>query len=107
VRTFELHRDAERDLDAETAFYEERSAGLGMELVDEVERAIGSIREHPFASPLCPGIPAELGIRRRLLERFPFALPFMLQGDHIIVLAVAHHSRSPGFWLSRARSSSR
>jgi len=50
-----------------------------------------------------PDLPSELGIRRKLLRRFLYGLPFMLLGDRVIVLAVAHLSREPTFWLSRAR----
>ncbi|MCP3142489.1 hypothetical protein [Pyxidicoccus xibeiensis] len=43
-------------------------------------------------------------IRRFLVWDFPFALPFMVLEDRIVVLAVAHLRRKPGYWLQRAES---
>lgn len=46
-----------------------------------------------------PGI--EPGIRRMLLHRFPYALLYTLEPDHILVLAVKLHNRRPGYWRGR------
>jgi plasmid stabilization system protein ParE len=78
VIDYELHPEAEADLDAAALYYEDRVPGLGIALIDEVEQAIGEIREYPLAHPLWPDLPPELGIRRKLLGRFPYALPFLL-----------------------------
>lgn len=40
-------------------------------------------------------------IRRAVLRRFPFRVVFEELEDEIRVLAVAHKSRDPGFWLGR------
>ncbi len=100
---YELHAEAEADLDAAALYYEDRVPGLGIALIDEVEQAIGEVREYPLAHPLWPDLPPELGIRRKLLGRFPYGLPFLLLERRVVVLAVAHLSREPGFWLRRAR----
>jgi plasmid stabilization system protein ParE len=103
VIAFELHPEAEADLDGGAAFYEDRVPGLGLDFLHEVEHAIDQICDRPLAHPLWPDVPTELGVRRKLLRRFPYGLPFMLLRDRVIILAVAHLSREPAFWLSRAR----
>lgn len=43
----------------------------------------------------------EPGIRRALFRRFPYALYYMLQSDHVYVLALTHQRRKPGYWRDR------
>lgn len=40
--------------------------------------------------------------RRAVAFRFPYVLFFHIVGDEPIVVAVAHSSRRPGYWLDRA-----
>lgn len=90
MTAFELHPEAEDDLYGGAAFYEDRVPGLGLDFLSEVEHAIDGICERPLAYPLWPDVPPEVGIRRKLLRRFPYGLPFMFLGDRVIILAVAH-----------------
>jgi hypothetical protein len=48
----------------------------------------------------------ELPVRRALVEGFPYALVFVVLGDSVQVLAMAHLHRIPGYWLQRLRSES-
>jgi hypothetical protein len=48
-----------------------------------------------------PGIGTGIGLSHRLLTGFPFAIAYALDGDRIVVLAVAHLRRRPGYWLGR------
>ncbi|MGH7572646.1 MAG: type II toxin-antitoxin system RelE/ParE family toxin [Gemmatimonadota bacterium] len=77
-------------------FYEARTPGLGADFIDEIERAVGNITANPRA-----GLPLEGNTRRVLLRRFPFSLIYEAQGDQALVVAVAHHSRKPGYWRDR------
>lgn len=100
--SFELHREAEAELYEAAAYYEDRVEGLGIEFLDEVDAAIRWVCEHPLASERAPAVSPELAVRRKLLDRFPFGLPYLQQGERIVFLAVAHLSRAPGYWLERA-----
>ena len=44
---------------------------------------------------------AAVPIRRALVQRFPYALPFEAHSNQIRVLAVAHDKRRPLYWLNR------
>jgi hypothetical protein len=103
VIAYDLHREAEEEMHAAAARYEDRVPGLGLDFLDEVERAMVWVCQHPPASPPWPDVPAELGIRRKLLDRFPFGLPYLQLDGRIVFLAVAHLSREPAYWLDRAR----
>ena len=39
--------------------------------------------------------------RVAVLDRFPFTIPYQIIGDEIVVLALAHISRRPGYWSRR------
>lgn len=99
---YRLHREAEEELYAAAAYYEDRMVGLGVDFIGEVERAIRWVRRSPDASQRWPDIPPELGVRRKLLDRFPFGLAYLQASDRVAFLAIAHLSRAPGYWLSRA-----
>jgi len=41
------------------------------------------------------------GIRKRLLRKFRYSLIYSIEQDSLLILAVAHQSRRPGFWVGR------
>jgi plasmid stabilization system protein ParE len=100
-----VHAGAAADLGSAGDWYELQVPGLARDLTDEVDRALDAIAERPSTWPLWPGVDPALGVRRFLLPRFPFAIAYLVEGDTIIVLAVAHLRRRPGYWLRRASGS--
>ncbi len=96
-----LHAGAVADLTAAGDWYESQVPGLGLDLADEVQRALDVIAESPSTWPLWPGIPETLNVRRFLLTGFPFAIAYALEADRVVILAVAHLRRRPGYWLDR------
>lgn len=81
-------------------YYQAQSAGLGTEFLAEVKRTIDSIASHPKAAPK-----VKQDIRRRLLKRFPFGILYVATVDEIVILAVMHLRRRPGYWQDRLGSS--
>lgn len=47
------------------------------------------------------GSPAESGIRRAMLARFPFTIVYHELEDEVEVVAVMHQRRHPGYWKHR------
>lgn len=39
--------------------------------------------------------------RRILFDRYPFSIYYRVTDDEIVVVAVAHQKRRPGYWASR------
>ena len=77
-------------------WYDEARQGLGAEFVAEVESAIATIEDNPtFYAEL------DDGIRRCLVNRFPYALLYSIEPDRVLILAVMHTSRRPGYWRNR------
>jgi hypothetical protein len=77
-------------------YYEDKSAGLGGELLTDVERLEDLLESNPEL-----GSPGESGTRRLLLRRFPFLLVYVLVDGEPLIVAFAHQRRKPGYWLDR------
>jgi len=50
-----------------------------------------------------PQMEIEPGLRRSLLARFPYGIIFGLDGDTVVVVAVAHLHREPRYWADRVK----
>jgi plasmid stabilization system protein ParE len=90
---------AEEEMTEASLFYELESAGLGFEFLDDVQRVVDALREYPKL-----GRSIGRGIRRALLRRFPFSLIYSEEPDGILIVAVAHQKRRPGYWGKRIGS---
>jgi len=98
----QLHPDAEDELGQAALWYEQRVAGLGEDLLTEVDRWLEVIVETPLTWHRWPDAPALVPpVRRALLSRFPFAIAYQAFEDRIWVLAIAHTSRKPFYWARR------
>jgi len=40
-------------------------------------------------------------VRRALVRRFPYGVFYVVEGQALLVLAVAHVRRQPAYWLAR------
>jgi len=87
---------AQREVDDAVAWYDGQAAGLGQEFLDELDRAVRRAVAFPMS---CPEI--DPGIRRCLLARFPYGLIYGVDGETIVVIAVAHLHREPRYWVDR------
>ena len=93
---YSFHPEAERELADAAHFFEERIGGLGAAFADAVEHAITLIRQYPEL-----GTPYGRSSRRVLVRGFPYAVIYEIRPDGILVLAVAHVRRRPGYWRTR------
>ena len=87
---------AEEEMTEASVFYESATSGLGADFLDEVQRVVNILREHPEL-----GQSVGRGLRRALLHRFPFSLIYSLEVDTVVIVAVAHQRRRPGYWRHR------
>ena len=87
---------AQQELDDAVTWYNEQVAGLGREFLDELDRSVRRAVTYPLS---CPEI--DPGLRRCLLARFPYGLLYGLDGDTVVVVAIAHLHREPRYWSDR------
>lgn len=90
------HEAAEEELLHEIGYLELRAGGLGRRFFAEVQRAEKMISQFPeSAEEIRPGI------RKRPLRKFRYSLIYSIDNESALILAVAHHSRRPSYWVGR------
>jgi plasmid stabilization system protein ParE len=87
---------AEQDYREALAWYQAGSpqAAAGLEAAMEV--ALQRVADTPEMWPLCDD-------RHRfyVLRRYPYSIIYRVEGEGVLVVAVAHSRRSPSFWQGR------
>jgi plasmid stabilization system protein ParE len=96
--------DAAAEYAAAALWYAERDVEVAARFRAHVLATIASVCESPARSPSLRGVPKRLGVRRRLVPRFPYAVVYMELEQEILILAVAHLRRRPGYWRGRVPS---
>ena len=91
-----FHPDARLEYREAAAFYEARRCGLGAVFTREIEAAIERIVAVPEQFRV-----VEQDVRRCLAHVFPYGVLYSVERDFILIIAVAHASRRPGYWQER------
>jgi toxin ParE1/3/4 len=95
---YSLHPEALGDLREGASFYlEQAGTSLSQSFFGEFEQSITRLLQHPGLGSPWRG----RGRRRYVMKHFPYSLVYTVSGDEIRILAVAHHSRRPGYWAGR------
>ena len=87
---------AQAELDEAYSWYAEQAVGLGFEFLDAFDQSVRLVASCPEMFEQVDG-----DIRRCLINRFPYGIIYGLDGDGIIVVAVAHVRRVPRYWSDR------
>lgn len=77
-------------------YYNEKSPELGTRFENEVKKTISRILSFVDSYPKFSA-----NTRRALTDRFPYGIIYSYTQDEIIVIAVMHLHRKPGYWKSR------
>jgi len=92
---------AEDELYDAARWYEKLQSGAGEELVAEYRNAVLRIQAAPETLARVETTRSRRNLRRCLLHRFPYYIPFELRENEIVILAVAHAKRRPNYWIRR------
>ena len=93
---YAFHPEARLEYREAATFYEARRHGLGAAFTREIEGVIEQILEAPDRWRLI-----EQDVRRCLAHIFPHGVLYTVESDFILIIAVAHGSRKPGYWRER------
>lgn len=93
------HPAARDELRGAIAHDEADRPGRGVDLEDSVRRVIRRIQQLPQSARRWPRIEGE--IRRTKVTRHPYLVVFAVLPDQLVVLAIAHTSKKPGYWRER------
>lgn len=91
--TYRFLSPAQRELSEAVQYYEQAAPGLGLEFLDEIERTVERILQHPEAWTRIADHP-----RRCRTRRFPYGLIYSVERDVVIIAAVMNLRRHPDSW---------
>lgn len=93
---YEFHPEALEDYQAATDWYAKRSTELALRFIEAIEDAIWNVSEAPERWRI-----VEEDIHRCLTRVFPYGVLYTIEPDFILIVAVMHCSREPGYWRHR------
>lgn len=101
TRRVRTEPEASAELEDAAIWYNAHRAGLGVEFVLAVDEALTLLDQWPELGQPVAALTNDIAARRIPVQRFPYDIVYMEWDDVIRVLAIAHHRRRPGYWLSR------
>ncbi len=93
---YQFHPEAEEEFLGAIDWYEDHERNLGFDFAREVYATIGRAAQCPAAWPVLEG-----SVRRCQTKRFPYGVLYCREPDGILILAVMHLRRDPGYWKHR------
>ena len=92
-----FHPEAFTEYAEAVQYYTKQRIEIAQAFIDAVEDAVCRIRESPTRY-----IVIDEDIRRCMTRKFPYGIIYTTEQDYILILAVMHCSREPGYWKSRS-----
>ena len=96
MRDFVFSAEAEDELLQSIRYYEQEKPGLGDDFLAEVQSLTLRLLDFPDS-----GAPVLRDVRRARVYRFPYDLVYRIRQDLLIIIAVMHQRREPGYWKNR------
>ena len=96
MRRLELREEAEGEVLAAALHYESERPSPGFRFESELNKTITRVVESPLQFR-----EVDPGVRRALLQVFPYGVFFAAEHDIVLVIAVLHLHRHPDAWKGR------
>jgi toxin ParE1/3/4 len=93
---YEFHPEALDEFEDAAHYYASCQGGLELRFITCVELTFHRICEAPMRWRLF-----EQDVRRCLVHVFPYAVLYSIESDYVLIIAVMHCSREPGYWRHR------
>jgi plasmid stabilization system protein ParE len=95
VKALEFHALAVAEGEDAAAWYAARNPRVAARFTDELEAALSLVIEAPDRWPTF------FGLRRVTLGKFPYSVLYRDEPSRVLVVAIAHARRRPGYWKGR------
>ena len=96
MKPFRLLRKAELELEQAWQFYRAENTDLGDRFLGEFLAVMERLGHFPESSPK---ISRRLRVAR--LNKFRYNVIYQIEPNSILIVAVGHKSRKPGYWRGR------
>lgn len=93
---YKFHPEALIEFEQAAQYFAERQPGLELRFISSIEATITRVCEAPRRWRVYDG-----DIRRCLARVFPYAVLYSIEQDHVLIIAVMHCHRQPGYWQQR------
>lgn len=101
TRRTQLQPEAVTEFLEAVRFYEQQRTGLGEQFEAEVAQAVDDVIWNPDAWPELAGHRRSTVVRSRRVSAFPYRIVYFVYDDNVVIVAVAHERRHPGYWNRR------
>jgi len=91
-----FHPEALSEYAEAVQYYIEQRVEVAQAFINAIEDTVYRIREAPTRYAAI-----DKDVRRCMASRFPYGILHTIEQDYILILAVMHCSREPGYWKSR------
>ena len=96
----EFHPDALAEYEEAARYYAGCQEGLELRFMASVEAVVRQIAAAPDRWRIL-----ERDVRRCLTTVFPYAILYTIESDRVLIVAVMHCHREPGYWRDRLQES--
>lgn len=93
---YEFHPEALAEFEHAARYYADCQEGLELRFIEFIEAAFAQICDAPDRWRIF-----EQDIRRYLVHVFPYAVLYSIETDYVLIIAIMHCSREPGYWRHR------
>lgn len=91
-----FHPEALNEYAEAVRYYTEQRVEVAQAFINAIEDTVSRIRESPTRYTAI-----EEDVRRCMARRFPYGVLYTIEPDYILILAIVHCSREPGYWKRR------
>jgi plasmid stabilization system protein ParE len=91
-----FHPEALNEYAEAVQYYTEQRVEIAQAFINAIEDTVYRLKESPARY-------AEINedVRRCMARKFPYGILYTIEQDYILILAVMHCSREPGYWKNR------
>lgn len=93
---WDFHPDALSEYEAAALYYAAIDQELQLRFIQSIEESIELILESPSRWRVL-----DEDIRRYIVHMFPYGILYTVENDFVLIVAVMHFSREPGYWKDR------
>lgn len=90
-----FHPEALAEYAEAVQYYTGQRVEVAQAFINAIEDTVHRIRESPTRYAMIDD-----DVRRCMARKFPYGILYTIEQDYILILAVMHCSREPGYWKS-------
>ena len=91
-----FHPEALNEYAEAVQYYTEQRVEVAQAFINAIEDTVYRIGESPTRYAAI-----DEDVRRCMARKFPYGVLYTIEQDYILILAVMHCSREPGYWKNR------